>query len=175
MKKVFGYLFVACMFSLALGMTSCKKGDAGPAGPEGPKGDSGVAGNAGIIYSGWLDATFDINASGTGYEVEIPAAKITDDILNKGEVKVYTQYYDNGNLTTLALPFFNGSYILNVELFKGGIRLYSNADFSSGTDEDGKPSGQYRYVIIPGGQSARKAQIDWNNYEQVKTYLGLKD
>lgn len=174
MKKVFGYLFVACMFSLALGMTSCKKGDAGPVGPEGPKGDTGVAGNAGVIYSEWVKATFTADANGT-YQVEIPAAKVTDDIIAKGEVKVYTQYYDNGVQTIFALPYFNGNYILNVELAKGMIRLYSNGDFSSDVDEDGKPIFQYRYVIIPGGQAARKVNIDWTNYEQVKTYLDLKD
>lgn len=33
---------------------------------------------------------------------------------------------------------------------------------------------QYRYVLIPGGAAVRR-NVDWNNYEAVKTYLGLKD
>jgi hypothetical protein len=35
---------------------------------------------------------------------------------------------------------------------------------------------QYRYVIIPGGTTARKAiNINWDNYAEVATYLGWKD
>lgn len=177
MKKVFGYLFVACMFSLTLGMTSCKKGDAGPAGPQGEKGDSGVAGNAGIIYSNWEDAAFTLASDGATYFVDVDAAKITDDILNSGDVKVYTQYYtSSGQLVVMPLPYFDGSYILNVSIFAGGFEIYSNADFSSYTDDSGNKAFQYRYVIIPGGKAAaRKAGIDWNNYEQVKAYLHLKN
>jgi hypothetical protein len=33
---------------------------------------------------------------------------------------------------------------------------------------------QYRYVLIPGGASVRR-NVNWNNYEEVKAYLGLKD
>ncbi|WP_343667665.1 collagen-like protein [Chitinophaga sp.] len=176
MKKVFGYLFVACMFSLTLGMTSCKKGDTGPAGPQGEKGDSGVAGNAGIIYSEWADATFSLASDNATYFVDVDAPKITTDILNNGDVKVYTQYYTSaGELVVMPLPYFNGNYIINVSLFEGGFELYSNADFSSYTDDSGKNAFQYRYVIIPGGKAARKAGIDWNNYEQVKAYLHLKN
>ena len=32
-----------------------------------------------------------------------------------------------------------------------------------------------RYILIPGGTHARMAKIDWNNYNEVKAYLGLKD
>ncbi|SFW83757.1 hypothetical protein [Chitinophaga sancti] len=177
MKKVFGYLFVACMFSLAIGMTSCKKGDAGPVGPKGEKGDTGVAGNAGIIYSAWKDAAFTLASDNATYFVNVDAPKITAAILNKGDVKVYTQYYTStGGLVVMPLPYFNGNYIINVNLFEGGFEIYSNADFSTSTDDNGKKSFQYRYVIIPGGQAAaRKAGIDWNNYEQVKAYLHLKN
>lgn len=177
MKKVFGYLFVACMFSLALGMTSCKKGDAGPVGPKGEKGDSGVAGNAGIIYSAWADATFSLASDNATYFVDIDVPKITPAILNSGDVKVYTQYYtSSGELIVMPLPFFNGTFILNVSIFAGGIEIYGNSNFSSSTDDNGKKSFQYRYVIIPGGQAAaRKAGIDWNNYEQVKAYLHLQN
>jgi hypothetical protein len=181
MKKVFGYLFVACMFSLALGMTSCKKGDTGPAGPQGeqgPKGDSGVAGTSGIIYSEWIDATFNVTSDGGTYFYDVDAPKITEDILNSGDVKVYTQYHTStsGELVVLPLPYFDGSFIINVSIFTGGFEIYSNVDASSYTDDNGNPGFQYRYVIIPGGKAARqKAGIDWNNYEQVKKYLHLKD
>lgn len=177
MKKVFGYLFVACMFTLALGMTSCKKGDAGPAGPQGEKGDSGVAGNAGITYSAWADASFTLASDNATYIVDIDAPKITSAILNSGDVKVYTQYYtSSGELVVMPLPYFDGGFLINVSLFEGGFEIYSNADFSTYTDDNGKKAFQYRYVIIPGGQAAaRKAGIDWNNYEQVKAYLHLKN
>jgi hypothetical protein len=42
---------------------------------------------------------------------------------------------------------------------------------------------QFRYIIIPGGTTAlpvsvngmKSNTIDWNDYNQVKAYLGLKD
>ncbi len=35
---------------------------------------------------------------------------------------------------------------------------------------------QYRYILIPGGTSARMAKsINWNDYKAVQAYLGLKD
>jgi hypothetical protein len=50
--------------------------------------------------------------------------------------------------------------------FPNTIQLYSNAEL------DGLP---IRYILIPGKVPARLATVDWNNYDAVKKYLGLKD
>ncbi|MEJ7680561.1 MAG: hypothetical protein WKG06_22450 [Segetibacter sp.] len=75
------------------------------------------------------------------------------------------------------MPFTTTSGVLINPLFSTGlISLSSNVDASTVT-ENGKKYLQYRYVLIPGGTAAgRKPNgINWNNYEEVKKYLGLKD
>jgi len=63
----------------------------------------------------------------------------------------------------------------NIPLIKvGSIYLYSNYNLSSFTTTAGEKAFQYRYIIIPGGVTARSA-VNWNDYTQVKNYLGLKD
>jgi len=53
--------------------------------------------------------------------------------------------------------------------------LYSTEDASTFTS-GGSKAWQYRYVVIPGGTAARTAKtINWNNYAEVKAYLGLKN
>ncbi|KAA2239979.1 hypothetical protein F0L74_27755 [Chitinophaga agrisoli] len=74
------------------------------------------------------------------------------------------------------LPYFDGSFIINMQFLTGGIGLIANEDLSSYEDENGVAYQQARYVIIPADAAARKAAgIDWNDYKQVKKYLNLKD
>jgi hypothetical protein len=74
------------------------------------------------------------------------------------------------------LPYFDGGYIINVRFVEQAIGLLSNANLSTYTDDAGVKAQQARYIIIPGGTAARKAaSIDWNNYQEVKAYLHLKD
>ena len=175
--------------AIALVFTACKKGDTGPegpagpqgnAGPPGPKGDTGVAN---VIYSNWLDVSFDPLTTGGGdtvaFDATILAPKLTADVINKGDVKVYF----NANIATdpfiWPLPItdlfaFTSILNLNVAFSVGEIYMYSDTDASSFTTTQNQKAWQFRYIIIPGGRPARSA-IDWNNYEQVKNYLGLKD
>lgn len=186
---VLSILFVSC----------AKTGPTGPAGPVGPAGPTGAAGapgapgaqgnpgTANVIYSAWLDVTFKPLDTATNpntgkldtisYSVDIPAPQLVDSIMNKGDVKVYLNLGSVDTATIVALPFttFNG-ILINPYFSLGTISLIANADASTVTDA-GKKYLQYRYVIIPGGTAAgRKPNgINWNNYAEVKKYLGLKD
>ncbi len=162
-------------------------GAAGPAGPAGPKGDAGEDG-AGIIYSEWLDVTYEAiteetDENGNGkldtvfFAAGIDAPKLTDEILSTGDVKVFINTYSEAEKDIAALPYtnpFSGASItpsFSLEL----ITLIANGPFSTVT-QDGVKYQQYRYILIPGGAEARKAAgIDWNDYKQVKAYLHLKD
>lgn len=182
-----------------------KTGPTGPAGAQGPAGPTGAAGAAGtagatgaqgntgtanVIYSNWLDVAFQADTATNpttgvldtlGYSAGIPAPQLVDSILNKGEVKVYLNLYNSDTATIVALPFTTSlrGILINPYFSNGLISLGANADASTYLDpRDGKKYLQYRYVLIPGGTAAGrnpKGTINWNNYAEVKKYLGLKD
>ncbi|WP_213087041.1 hypothetical protein [Chitinophaga agrisoli] len=161
-------------------------GAAGPAGPAGPKGDSGTAN---VIYSEWLDVAFipdsveSTTTPGTwdtvGYHAFIDAPKLTADIVNQGEIKVYINLGTAANPDVAPLPMYDGLFFnlnLLVEFVVGNIILYANQDAGTGLTQQGDKVLQYRYILIPGGTAARMAKtVDWKNYNAVKAYLKLKD
>jgi hypothetical protein len=185
MKKLSGYFFVACMLSVAVGITSCgKDGDTGPAGAtganggKGDKGDKGDEGSANVIYSDWEDATYTADTSAGVYFYDIAADKVTAEVLNTGFVKVYINFGTPASPAVASVPYAeeSGVYIKDY-LLEGTIELVSNANASTVPDANGAKRRQVRYVIIPGGTAARtaKAAIDWNDYAKVKAYMGWKN
>lgn len=189
MKHMFLRSTSVLLLSAALLVAACKKGDTGPAGEKGEKGDPGATGTTGatgktgtanVIYSAWQDVTFSLVDSFTAVGT-ITAPKIVDSIIQKGEVKVFWNVNTASSPTIVALPYhdngvvFGISDLANIPLIKAGtISLYSNYNLSSRTNQSGEKVFQYRYLIIPGGVSARSA-VNWNDYNQVKSYLGLND
>ena len=146
-------------------------GPQGPVGPAGPKGDTGTAN---VIYSQWVNTTWlpDTIMQGSvvidtaGYFVNINAPKLTLNMLNTGEIKVYINLNTPAAPVVFPLPFNNGAVFIDATFFTNTIQLYSNADLT------GLPA---RYILIPGSAPARMATINWNNYAEVKTNLGLED
>ena len=179
--------------SVALFFTACKKGDAGPAGEtgapgpagangaNGPTGSTGKTGSANFIYSAWMDVTF--NAVDTFFEATIAAPKIVDSIIEKGEVKVYWNINSSTTPAIVSLPYADRGLIFGAAdlvvfpiIPSGTIFLESNYNVGTrpSTADPNVKVWQYRYIIIPGGVSARSA-VNWNDYKQVQQYLGLKD
>jgi hypothetical protein len=184
MKKLSGFFFVACLMTFAIAVTSCgKDGDAGPAGAagaqgpkgdKGDKGDQGEAGSANVIYSEWLNQTFNRDTVAGVYFTNIAADALTTDVLGSAFVHVYVNLGTADDPAVVSIPYTqaNGVYIREF-LLTGIIQLVSNANASSDPTDN---SLQYRYVIVPGGVAARTANpIDWNDYKQVKAYMGWKD
>lgn len=186
-------LFTA-LLSITLIFAYCQKGDAGPAGPkgdtgatgaagaQGPKGDTGVAN---VIYSAWLDVVYAPDTfrnagvlDTAGFFTNITAPKLTAAILNGGEVKVYWNFGTSTTPAVSPLPYFDVIYdVISIqpEFYVGRIYLYSTGNYGTFTQNNLKRN-QYRYILIPGGVNARVIQpVDWNDYNQVKKYLGLKD
>ena len=170
MKQVFSVLSVTCVafFTLFLSTTnvSCKKGDTGP------KGDTG---NANVAYSAWLDVTYNAVTNQAGdtiyyFAATIPAPKITDSVLNKGDVRVYVNAGTTAAPQILALPY---SDIIVPFVRKGNIDLEALGNFSTVTS-GGQKSRQYRYVIISGSVPARR-DVDLNDYNKVKELLNIPD
>ena len=184
-------LLLSCfLLAMAFSFVSCSKegpagaqGPAGSAGPAGPAGSAGATGPAGatgtanVMYSDWLDVTYKavVSPNGTAtpdtsYTANIAATKLDLAMLTTGEIKVYWNLGSAAAPDILPLPY--GYDILAFYQLQN-IELDASFNASSGT-VSGVKKGQYRYILIPGGAHARSA-INWNDYKQVKEYLGLKD
>ena len=184
MKRTFYF-----MLAIALSVTACKKGDPGPKGDKGDKGDAGAAGAAGatgskgdpgtanVMYSNWLDLSFAYDSTNAIYFTRIQDTKITDNFISTGEIKVYINLGPTDNKLVSSLPYTEGTAYITPFFAAGFIQLQSNLNASTVTNSsNGKKYLQYRYILIPGGTGFRRStQINWNNYDEVKTYLGLKD
>jgi hypothetical protein len=183
----------ALVFSAALLFTACKKGDTGPQGEDGPagpagskgdKGDKGDTGTANVIYSAWLDVAFTpvkntTTGDTTAWLATIAAPKLTNAILTSGAIKVYVNAGTAAQPVVFPLPVtdlfaLTGLLNLNMYFTPAKIELYATDNGSTYTNTSGAKQWQYRYILVPGGVTARSA-IDWNNYQQVKDYLKLQD
>jgi hypothetical protein len=177
-KPLFYPLIV--IFSLFI-FVACKKGDTGPEGPAGPAGPSGAAGPAGptgtanVIYSDWLDVTFEPNTDSSNWSATIPAPALSQEMLSQGEIKVYINFNTAADPVVFPLPYFDGAVIINPVFFTDTIALVSTVD--AGTIEDsGDKFFQYRYVLIPGGTVATiPANVNLDRYADVKKYFKLKN
>ncbi|HEU4858969.1 MAG TPA: hypothetical protein VFT15_04000 [Chitinophagaceae bacterium] len=193
MKAKSSLTFLVSLVTIALVFTQCQKGDTGPAGPAGPAGAAGPTGapgpkgdtgTANVIYSPWLDVEYEADTlhngaliDTVGYYATITAAKLTNAILNSGEIKVYVNFGTAATPVITALPYFDIYSLLSIEAYfrLQEIFLYSDADVSTET-VSGQKYLQYRYILIPGSvPSGRRKYVDWNNYNEVKAFLGLTD
>ena len=185
MRKTLRLLSYILSVVLVIGMVSCSKdgpagpagatgpaGPQGPGGPQGPAGQDGQPGTANVIYSDWTDTlTYGLLAAPDTIAGALLAPALTADILNKGEIKVYANLNTTADPFVVPLPLYGGFFLgdggfIEVAFFTGEIDILSNRNI------DGLP---LRYILIPDGSHARMAKINWNNYNEVKAYLGLKD
>ena len=188
MRKALHLLPYIVGMALTTMIFSCtKEGPAGPAGPAGPRGPQGLAGAAGtqgpagpagtanVIYSNWTDTVTYFLASATTTDTivgSLLAAKLTADIVNRGEIKVYANLNTAADPVIVPLPLYGGYFLgpggfIDVVFSTGEITIISNRNI------DGLP---LRYILIPGGTTARLANtVNWNDYKAVQAYLGLKD
>ena len=191
MKKLTFQIAAMAFVAVSVLFTSCSKegpvgatgpaGTAGPAGSQGPKGDNGTAN---VIYSEWLDVAFDADTvlngaliDTIGFITTIDVPKLDNTILTSGEIRAYVNLSSADEPVIAPLPYFSIFDGVSVEpvYYLNSIELYSNLDAGTITIQ-GVKLRQYRYILIPGGVAARKASgIDWNDYNQVKKYLNLKD
>jgi hypothetical protein len=172
MKHVFSVLSVTCVafFTIFLSTTnvSCKKGDTGP------KGDTGVAN---MIYSAWQDVSYTRQVPSPGdtiYVAAIPAPKMTKDVLDKDEIKVYINFGTAADPDIAPIPYFDGGVIINPDFEVGSINLVSNVNAGTQTSAGNKYF-QYRYILITGSVPARRDASFWNNYAEVQRAFNIPD
>ena len=183
MRKTLRLLSYILSVVFVIAIASCDKegpagpagatGPAGPAGPAGSQGPAGDPGTANVIYSDWIDTTtwnpiIDTTSLDTvGYFADFDVQALDTNILNHGEIKMYVNVSSDPTFPLVfPIPFNNGAVFIDPLFAPNVIELTSNADLT------GIP---FRYILIPGGTHARNMKINWNNYNEVKAYLGLKD
>jgi hypothetical protein len=168
------------------------KGDKGDTGARGPKGDKGTAN---VMYSDWMNVTWNLSDGPTGKEMYVGESKATSSFLENGGVVL--GFLRMKSLTSQAtavdpLPYFvNSNAILEVFSLanfaasstssKQGIVFdyYSLIGTSLGPDlhDDDEFDYDVRYILIPGGVHLRSASSgpDDKNYTAVCQYYGIPE
>lgn len=182
MKKVlFSFAILAMMF-----LASCTK--PGPIGPDGTagingtngkdgtNGTAGTNGNANVIGSNTVITNNWVSIYDDGiyftYQSTITWASITQAIVDKGIVIVYWQ---DGS-AWIALPYtetgHTGSVTLGYSISVGKVTLQCTGFFDSGSPGVTNANGDtFRIVAISASVAAAHPNVNWENYEEVKTIL----
>ncbi|HWK01997.1 MAG TPA: hypothetical protein VNS58_00100 [Puia sp.] len=178
MKRISWGHFSLLLFSVSLLLAACSKSKDGATGPAGAAGTNGTPGTANVIYSGWLDVTYNLNTTDSLYDGTIQTPALADSILQKGDVKVFVNFGTAAAPSIVPLPYSqltsSGLLFINISFGEQKISLVSDADASTYVNSGSKQL-QYRWVVIPGGVASARSGIDWKNYAQVKSYLGIPD
>lgn len=157
-------------------------GATGPAGPAGKDGKDGTSGASNITTSPWIGiTTADWNTfteDSTYINVYIPDKVITETVLEKGLVYAYIRF---GTGTGYAEPMpygFDGGKISFAPIFDATEGGFMEIYLSSFRNKPTGPNIAVRYVIVPEAtvsNPGRQKAINWNDYNEVKRELNLKD
>ena len=172
------YLFL--LFGIGAFLAACDgpEGPAGKDGINGAKGDPGAPGNANVIYSEWKTVTSNMwtqQSSGglTRLQHDMTAPPLDQSVLDRGMVLVYVKLSQDNNQVR-PLPYTIASAItqirLEYSLLEKIVRIWS-LDVYEGKSP---PDGQYRYIIVPGGQAGRLADRPLS-YEEAAALFNLPD
>ena len=175
MKK----LSVICMTILAVSfLASCR----GPQGPAGHDGNANVASSTVTIYPNNWEWVNDCQ-----WMVEIDYPAITDNVFNYGAVLVYMDVEGSWSQVPLTyyyqdlLEYDDGTEeVINCEasievstLNDGGVRLFwTESDFYNGYRPD---THDFKIVAIEATVYSSRSDVDYSNYEAVKTAFQLAD
>ncbi|PIB38421.1 collagen-like protein [Maribacter sp. 4G9] len=204
MKRMnFSKTIVTTVCIAALLFSCSKDGEQGPVGPAGPQGEQGVVGPAGadgqdgadgsqgdqgepgtanVIYSDWIPEDFESSESDSMLLESINAAEFTP---NADVLLVYGRRPINALLNDIyQLPHtFTTATIweeYSVRLTVGGTFASLWIDVSSYAGvSDFDFFDDFRYVLIPGGQSnsGKSATEDYTkmSYEEIAALFDIKD
>lgn len=166
---------------------SACKGPEGPTGPAGAPGAPGPAGASGpqgptgtpnVLYSAWTRAGTWTKTNEFGVDrfyIEIQAARLSQEILDRGVVMVYAKLETDNNrvrqLPITVLAQFTED-IIDFSLNLGNVRVWSTP--VRGPVITPSSNQQFRYVLIPGGQAGR---IDFEKltYAEAQERFGFTD
>ena len=174
MKK----LSLICMTVLAISfLASCR----GPQGPAGQDGNANVASSTVTVrQSDWRW----VNDCQWMVEIDYPA--INNNVYNHGAVLVYMKI--DGAWSQVPLTYFYeaevedgySNFASSIEvatLNDGGVRLFwTESDFYHAPDGPGKnDSYDFKIVAIEASVYSHRSDVDYSDYEAVKTAFQLAD
>lgn len=175
MKK----LSLICMTVLTVAFMASCRGPMGPQGPAGQDGNANVASSTLTIHS---DDWQWVNDCQWMVEIDYPA--INNNVYNHGAVLVYMDI--DGAWSQVPLTYFyesqleDGSYanfaaaIEVATLSDGGVRLFwTESDFYK--DPNGPGRHDFKIVAIEATVFANRTDVDYTDYEAVKTAFQLAD
>lgn len=161
------------------------EGPEGPQGEQGPQGPQGPTGAANVIYSAWLQPSWNDADLATLKRMTINVPELTLNMWDRGLIYMY---WKTNNGSTFPLPWvsYNVSTgspaITRTFLIRGSSTLWVEIRKFTGdlvaSEFSGANGNRVRYVLIPGEvvASGRMAtMVDFNNYEEVKRYFNLLD
>lgn len=131
---------------------------------EGPAGDDGKDGNANVVSTTVTSSAWAYSAP--SWYLNLPAAAVTQNIINTGAVLVYAKVGDSYN--QLPLTFYqSASYSTTVEVssYAGGVNLiWTDSDLT----QPNTPTLQtFKIVAISSAGLAQNPDLDFSNYEEV--------
>lgn len=171
MKK----LTVICMTLFAMIFAvSCR----GPMGPEGPAGHDG---NANVCSSTVTVRSNDWYWNETSWRVDIKYEAINANITDYGAVLVYME--DNNTWRQIPLTFYYSlveddveyfySSSLEVSTYDEGVSIFwTENDFYDGYRPE---EHRFKIVVIAASVYQSRSDVDYSNYEAVKTAFQLAD
>ena len=148
--------------------TSCEK--EGPTGPQGEQGEQGVAGPEARVHV--FSLKFNAGETFETYD------KITN--FNKGDVVIVYILWDTygGDDFYTQLPFMINSNSINVwpEFSESDGLLFINttlADGTTGSPWSSSATLNFKAVVLKGSYKMEYPNVNFNDYEEVKTVLNL--
>ena len=150
-------------------------GPAGPTGPQGQQGAQGPAGSANVTYSNWFAASTLTWADSTHTDFGTisrgnrAAPGVTAAVMDNG---VVLSYYRSATTGTVDMPYNFGTTVSGIRqyssILKTGTITYFVANQTTGTATGVVPTGEFRYVIIPGSTLGGRSLDGGSPLERLK-------
>lgn len=188
MKKLRFLYTIIISFTFILVGISCEgptgsdgpQGAQGEQGAEGPQGEQGEPGTANVIYSDWMNVTWNYSDETTYKQMYIKEPRVVDeDFLASGTLLMYFKIETLAGLAISPFPYTAGNdhlrfLIGNIpsENVEGIVVQLMAIDGSTAVQTDWDDY-QFRYVMIPGGVPAKMKADFIKDYEAVKEYYGI--
>ena len=177
--KTINYFFAVAL-AITLGACTYESDIPGPQGPQGPIGPEGAQGESGFVFEYDL-----VNFVAPDYEVFLP---YPDDFTGlSSDVALVYLLWEVQNIDGQDVEVWrqvpqtvftgNGTLQYNFDFSTSDVRLFLKANYSldllTAIDTD---DWVVRVVVVPGEfWNARKAAIDFGNYDEVKNTFGLPE
>lgn len=156
------------------------QGEQGDQGEQGPQGDQGDPGTANVIYSDWIARDFVLDGAQQSNFQGLNVLSSSEFNLASDVVLVYARNGNNTDYEIYQLPYLlasqNEYYVLRLLDATGGASLQVEASTTDGGTNLFTFFNDFRYIIIPGGQTAGRSAQDFEkmSYEEITALFDIK-